>query len=178
MKNKIRNTVGYTGIVTLSQYINNKKIQVARVHNTGGASLFNFLAYCLAGDFTLAKAYTPTKIKLLKRTGKKISEYSYESVTNFIWLRTPPEPKYSSSESRVRFSFIIPKDFLQSLVLDTTEEALGIGLYSNAVADNDTEVENFMAFCTIDELNRNDLANTFLVVDWELIIANTQVSSK
>ena len=59
MKNTAINTLKYTGIVTLSQYIGSKKRQIARMHNEGGDALFRFLANCLAGDFTTAKLTMP-----------------------------------------------------------------------------------------------------------------------
>ena len=67
MKNTAINTLNYTGIVSLSQCIGNRKIKIAQMHNTGGASLFNFLANCLIGNFTTAKINYPTKIKLINR---------------------------------------------------------------------------------------------------------------
>ena len=114
MKNVAINTLQYSGIVTFSQYIENKKVKLAQIHNTGGSSLFDFLAKCLAGDFTLAKEHRPTKIRLLRRYGSKPAEYTYESVTPFIFLRVPPESVATSgSETRVRFSFIVPKDLIE-----------------------------------------------------------------
>lgn len=173
MKNVAINTLNYTGIVTLSQYIGTKKVQVAKLHNTGGASLFTFLANCLAGDFTIAKANRPAKVKLLIRSGTDSSTYSYSPITRFVSLRTPPEPTFSAGESRVRFSFIIPRDFLDSLnVSSSKDEIIGLGLYAHSVKDVENEASNFMAFCTLDTLNKNALVNSFLVVDWELVISN------
>lgn len=168
MKNIATNALSYTGIVTLSQYVGTKKIKVAQLHNTGGASLFNFLSNCLAGDFTIAKLNRPTKVKLLRRYADVSGTYSYESVTEFIFLRTPPEPAFNAGESRVRFSFIIPRDFLDTL--SNSGGTLGLGLYANSVLDGDTE--NFMAFCALDELDQSALLNAFLDVDWELVISS------
>ena len=176
MNNTAVNTLNYTGIVTLSQYIGSKKVQIAQTHNTGSASLFNFLATCLAGDFTIAKLNLPTKIKLLCRE-EVYGEYVYSPITSFIFLRTPPEPSFNAGESRVRFSFIIPRDFLESInQVASSGSVLGLGLYANSVPDVESETSNFMAFCVLDELDRSMFINTFLVVDWELIIANTPSS--
>lgn len=178
MKNVAVNTLNYTGIVTLSQYIGDKKVQIAKFHNTGGASLFNFLSSCLAGDFTTAKAHRPTKIKLLCRSGRSASDYQYESRTEFIFLYTPPEPVFSASESRVRFSFIISRDLIESVTYRSSQdEVLGIGLYANSAKESESECGNFMAFCPLADLDKSaltTLANAFLVVDWELRIANVQ----
>ena len=174
MKSTAVSTINYTGIVTLSQYIGSKKINIAKIHNTGGSSLFSFLASCLAGDFQIAKANRPTKIKLLSRIGSKDDGgYYYKPITESIFLRTPPDPTYKAGESRVRFSFIVPREFLESLE-PIDGGVLGIGLYANSVPDNDeAEAKNFMAFCLIDELDQGALLNTFLVVDWDLVISNS-----
>jgi hypothetical protein len=175
MKNVAINTISYTGIVTLSKYIGDKKIQIAQFHNTGNTSLFDFLANCLAGDFTLAKVNRPTKIKLLRRRGQNISDYYYTSATPFIFLRTPPVPSSTAGESRVRFSFMIPRDIVESLSYgDASNDILGLGLYANSVEDVESESGNFMAFCSLDTLDRASLVNVFLVVDWELVITNTE----
>ena len=80
-KNKAINTFTYTGVVTLSQYIGSKKIQVAQVHNAGGASLFEFLADCLIGDIEIAQTKRPTKIKLIYHSKIDDVDY-YESVSS------------------------------------------------------------------------------------------------
>lgn len=169
MKNIATNALNYTGIVTFYQRIGTKKIKVAQFHNTGGTSLFNFLSNCLAGDFAIAKLNRPTKVKLLRRYENATGTYSYESVTQFIFLRTPPAPTFNAGESRVRFSFIIPRDFLDKLT--SYDGVLGLGLYANSVLEGDTE--NFMAFCALDELDQSALVNVFLDVDWELVISNS-----
>ena len=175
MKNRALNTLNYTGIVTLSQYVGRKKIKIAQMHNTGGTSLFSFLANCLAGDFTAAKAHVPTKIKLLSRKGDATDGYyTYTPLTQYTALRTPPEPSADAGESRVRFSFIIPRDFIDSLSgLNAADETVGLGLFANSVPDKESEAGNFMAFCELANIDKNSLVNTFLVVDWDLIISNT-----
>ena len=169
MKNKALNTLNYTGIVTLSQYIGTKKVKVAQVHNTGNTSLFSFLANCLAGEFDKAKVDIPNKIMILRRSTTS-DGFSYTSVDNsFIPLRTPPVPAYTAGESKVRFSFIIPKDFLDSLKQSSSQDNVtGLGLYAKSAKSAD----NFMAFCALSDLDQNIQTNAYLVVDWELIISN------
>ena len=55
MKNTAINHINYTGIVTLSQYINGKKFLITQKHNAGAHMLFDFLADCLVGNFDLVK---------------------------------------------------------------------------------------------------------------------------
>lgn len=167
MKSTTNNTLGYTGIVTLSQYTRNKKIIVARKHNQGGNSLFNFIADSLAGDFDIARLERPTKILPLKisenASGEK--EIQKASNTNFIQLLTNPEKVPSVSSGIVRYSFIIPSDVL------TDSDFNAIGLY--AASATEADFENYAAICTIDDIDRNNISiSSMLVVDWELIITN------
>lgn len=170
MRNKAINTLKYTGIVTLSQYIGTKKVNIAQRHNTGGSSLFEFFADCLIGDFTMAKATMPTKIMLVKRTESKNGagnvDFTYEDVSGFIYLLTKPEKVYNSAGSAVRYSFVIPKDMLESI---NNFEGLGLGLYTDGAVKS--EPENFAAFCELN-LSKSSIISASLVIDWELIISN------
>jgi hypothetical protein len=142
---------------------------VAKLYNTGGASLFDFLAGCLIGDFNTANTKIPKKIMLLERTSLQqedgSSSYDYKAISNFILLNSYPEKVEYASQSRVRFSFIIPRDLVENI----TSTNMGLGLYArNAASD---EPENFVAFCALD-LDSTTITNSSLVVDWELVIAN------
>ena len=176
MKNMAINTLNYTGIVTLSQYVENKKITLAQVHNTGGTSLFNFLANCLAGHFQYTRVNWPTKIKLLTRYGDNNS-YTYSSVSGFIFLRTAPEViEKDTRECRVRYSFMIPRDLLENI---TDFGHLGLGLYTHGTAEN--EPENFAAFCELGpdlKLDKSELISASLLVDWDIVIANAGDANK
>jgi hypothetical protein len=157
MKNIAINTLKYTGIVTLSQYIGNKKIKVAQMHNNGGSPLFNFLTDCLVGDFENARLNRPTKIKLLSyNTESK----AYEAVSGFITLLYPAEKVDGPA---VRYSFMISKEFIASA--DFTN--LYLGLYTSAT----TDVNNFAAICKLN-ISKTSLTNVALLVDWELAISN------
>ena len=169
MKNTAINTLTYTGIVTLSQYIGNKKVKIAQLHNTGGESLFKFLANCFAGNFESAQNNRPAKVKLLNKTlvGDDIV---YRSVSGFIFVRNLQQRLVNSRECCVRYSFIIPRDLFEDL---TNISTLGLGLYSLDTPED--EPGSFVAFCALSadlNLNRNKITNASLVVDWDLLIAN------
>ena len=171
MKNTAINTLKYTGIVTLSQYIGTKKFKIAQQHNAGGSYLFDFLAHSLIGDFTYAKILKPTKVVVLKRKKTEGNDgYTYISKSGFITLTTNPEIITDNDKTRVRYSFIIPKDQVESLVTDDLT-GLCLGLYSNAVTDFN-ELHNYSAICEIGSVSKNALINSSLVVDWELVISN------
>lgn len=163
MKNKALNSLQYTGIVTLSQYINNKKIPIKKIHNKGGDSLFSFLTDCLIGDFNIAKLSRPTKIMLLQVDENK-SELTVKNNSGFIYLLSKPEKIYNNSCNTVCLSFIVPKDMLSSADFNA------IGLYSDNATIYDRN--NYSAICLID-INNNDLTvSSVLAVDWELILSN------
>ena len=171
MKNTAVNTLTYTGIVTISQYIGAKKVKIAQKYNTGGTTLFDFLSDCLCGDWTLAKAKRPTKIKVLEWS-QDGQNRDYKSISGFIFLRNPPEKvedQEQPNQSRVRYSFLIPRDMFENI---SGTRGLGLGLYASGALE--TEPGNFSAFCELDELGQNltSLSNSSLVVDWELVIAN------
>lgn len=175
MKNIAKNTLTYTGIVTLSQYIGTKKVKIAQFHNTGGASLFDFLADCLIGEeLETVRAKMPRKVRLLQRIplGETIEAgYRYEAVSGFIFLLEQPKKIESATQSQVRYSFLIHRDMLETV---TDYSTLGLGLYANNASDSEeySDVENFTAFCMLN-FSRNALASSSLVVDWDLIIANS-----
>ena len=143
MRNTAINNLTYTGIVTLSRYVGSKKIKIAQLHNTGGNPLFDFLADCLIGDFVTAKVFRPTKIMLLNRieVSDEPGTYEYDSKSGFIYLLTKPEKIDSATQSKVRYSFIIPKDQIEGV--DTTT-GLGIGLYTDSTTLDD--INNYAAF--------------------------------
>lgn len=169
MKNIATNTLGYTGTVTLSQYIGSKKFKIAQVHNAGGNPLFNFLSDCLVGDFDVAKFSRPTKIRLLNYTQEsdettgKITKI-FTPASDFIYLLTKPEKIYNTSKGIVRYSFAISRDVLEGGNFNS------IGLYSNSASE--LEPDNFAAFCEVNVSKTAIAASSVLVVDWELTISN------
>lgn len=169
MKNIATNTLTYTGIVTLSQYIGKKKVQIAQVHNTGGSSLFSFLTNCLLGQFDTARESRPVKVKLLREI-QQGDGTTYKAISGFIFVRNFTDKSERPGECRVRYSFMIPRDLFE----DISISGLGLGLYSLSATDDNPE--EYIAFCTLTgmNVNRNQITNASLLVDWDLIIANTR----
>ena len=165
MKSSVINSLKYTGIVTLSQYIKGKKVKLSQVYNSGNNSLFDFIANCLVGDFDIAQVKRPTKIRLLK----KDDDGTYKAASGFIFLLAKPEKVINTStklQAAVRFSFIVPADML-------TKKFDSIALYTNDVSDLDNYVEDYAAICDVDDINTNTIVSSaVLVVDWDLIISN------
>lgn len=168
MINRALNTLEYSGIVTISQRIGNKKIEICKVHNTGGNSLFNFLTDCLVGDFDIAKLNQPKKIMLLRKVVDEVNIISYEDISGFIGYISKPEKISSDKGSTVRYSFIVSKAMVEN-VEDITDK-IGIGLYSEST----TDPENFAAYCEM-PFNKNEISNSaILVIDWDLNISNKE----
>jgi hypothetical protein len=167
MKNTAINNLSYTGIVTLSQCIGDKKIKIAQLHNAGGTALFRFFANCLIGNFPEAQTDRPAKIMLLD----KQADGSYESVSGFIFKRSAESIKNNLGECRVCYSFMVPRDFLENI---TSISTLCLGLYGAYVTKDD--LSNFIALCNLGsnglELTRAELTHASLIVDWELVISN------
>jgi hypothetical protein len=156
-------SIGYTGIVTLSQYIGGKKFIVAKTHNAGGKPLFNFLADCLVGDFEIARIDRPTKILLLNIDDNQ--QKSVATDTRFIYMLSKPERVYSDSEGIVRYSFIVPQDIFAGTKFNA------IGLYTDTATTQD--VNDYAAFCTLaPDFFNNVSVSSVLVLDWELHISN------
>lgn len=165
MKNTAINTLVYTGTVTLSQYINNKKYELARISNTGYSPLFEFFSYCLTGDFDSAKPLLPNKIMLLNITkDEKSNSLNYEGKSGFIYLMSAPK---IVNLGVVRLSFGIPRAYI-----DGNTKFNGIGLYSDLV--DSTDLDMFTACCTLeDNLMGIASGSSILIVDWELKISNS-----
>jgi hypothetical protein len=169
MKNIALNKLTYTGIVTLSQYIGAKKVKIAQFHNTGGSALFDFFIACLIEEnLDTLKSRRPKKVRLVQRylNGETAEEgYFYRAASGFIFMRTNGESK---KPGQVRYQFTISRDQLDAV---SDYNNLGLGLYSQNATEEDVKNGNYLAFCMLN-FSRNALANSALVVDWELTIAN------
>lgn len=172
-KNKAINMLTYTGVVTLSQYIRNKKTIVYQAHNKGGPVLFNFFANCLIGDFAKAEKSLPTKVMFLTNPTGEHEEYYYP-VSGFTHLLTTQERGYDDEIPYVRFSFVIPKDRVAPARTSTN---LYLGLYNEENPDPTSEAlaQKYMAVCPVDITGSS--ANAALVVDWDLYISNPPKST-
>jgi hypothetical protein len=164
MTGTAHNSVAYAGIVTLSQQVKSKKFTIAKIHNEGGISLFNFLADCLTGDFSNVNINRPMQIMLLHKDGDSYQKAN--NVSTFSQLLSAPERVYSETEGIVRYSFIIPYESLAN----TNFNAIGLYPLSASV----DELENFSACCEVnlDSISNKLSKSSVLAVDWELHIFN------
>lgn len=169
MKNNALNTLEYSGTVTLSQNIGNKKHKIAQYHNAGKYSLFSFLADCLVGDFDMAKVNRPSKIMLLH----KHDDGSLESLSGYIHHTRLPEKvtnQSSPNTSTVRYSFQISRNLLDGIDITKLDH---IGLYSDITSAEDYATELAALVKLKDDLNSNQVSATSAIfLDWDLNISN------
>ena len=167
IKSITQNNIGYTGIVKLSQYTKNKKFKIAEIHNEGGKPLFDFLADCLIGNFTVAATNRPNKIALLN-INDEAGQVTVEAAegTSFIYLLTAPEKVYNENAGVVRYSFIIPQEYFAGVGGAVRFNAIGLYL------DSATTVDDYAACCKVDTKDWSISISSVLVLDWELHIAN------
>lgn len=173
MNSTALNGLEYTGIVTLSRYINGKKIKVTQIKNSGSDLLFSFLYSCLLGDFNHAKNNQPTQIRLLSfNENETETKTKYTSASGLIYMRNA-ERFYDRIRSQyaVRFSFLIDKS-----MYDNSKGFNCVGLYPESATG--TDAENFLAVASFPkEFNYGEFGDdsTVLVLDWELSFSNKGV---
>ncbi len=154
---------GYTGVITLSQYRHGKKFTVTKTHNRGGKPLFDFLAYCLAGDFTLAKLEIPTKILLLYVDDE--NNISRAGEIKFITISEIEKVPSIDNEGVVKYSCIIPQEYFSGTDFNA------IGLYTESARLED--IADYAALGILDEDDIKSVSlSSVLVLDWELHISN------
>lgn len=162
LKGIARNALNYTGIVTLSQYINGKKYIIAKLHNEGGKPLFDFFAHCLAGEFDMARLLRPSRILLLNKDSGYLSAAPN---TEFVRQLSNPEKVSTSDAAKigaVRYSFIVSQDLFSGTNFNA------IGLYS----ETESNINNYSAIVDVNFANVPMSISSVLVLDWELHISN------
>ena len=161
IKSSTKSNISYTGMVTLSQYAGGRKVTTAKIHNTGGAPLFNFITDCLAADFTMAKLSSPYQILLIKTSDNGDSlDLLNATTSDFITILTKPE---KIDTNTVRYSFIVPQDAVADLTFNA------IGLYPKTATLSD--ITNYYALCKVKNPTTVSTSSV-LVVDWDLTISN------
>ena len=164
MKNTAINNLTYTGIVTLSQYIDGNKKIIKRIKNSGGSLLYDFFSSCLIGDFTTAAKTRPAKIIFLNKAVDDTTTTYIPVSEGFIYQTADPEriSSQTGTDTAICYSFTIPLEH-------TTQDCTHIGLYPLAATTLD--LDRYSAIC---EFNLNDAtisSSYVIVVDWVLHIA-------
>jgi len=165
MKNIARNTLTYSGKVTLSQWVGSKKIVVGQTHNSGGKLLFDFLASCFIGDFGGAYSKLPRQIGIYTEKNGLIS-----SGHKFPLIAAAKQVESTAKNSTVRYSFSIPFEVISSI---SSFENVYIGLYPENPINPDAAYADYLANFSLRDLKKSSFfLNSALVVDWDLQIIN------
>lgn len=164
--NKAISTLAYTGEVTLSKVVANKKVKIKKFHNAGGDPLFSFLADCLVGNYDTAKFKQPAKVMLINITKEGTEVTNYTPCSSFVYLLSKPEKLTvkNGPATAVKYSFMMSTEGISG-------NFTHIGLYTGR-ADSGS-LDNFVAICEMEEISLAALTDTpVLLIDWELTISN------
>ena len=195
-------SVGYSGKVTVT-VVDDRKVVSRKVgHNAGGQPLFQFLAQCLCGNYENTKPLQPLKIKLFynKATDTTAattnignwvgsdSNTSIEEASNFIFVNAPSateEIKITDKQGnlvakngyKAILHFRVPFSFV------TRNEINQICLYAQDESDPKRYSAYYLFTDSTDEKNlapikvNNQQASYNLIIEWELSIANVEVTN-
>lgn len=174
MNNGALSGLRYTGIVTLSQYINGKKRIIGKIKNTGGLPLFDFFTDCLIGNYETAQFNRPSKIMLLKYSDNAESP-ELIPVSGFIYMISRPEKVNGSdlfsdffdnigTASVACLSFLVPANAIN-------ETFTHIGLYTDSAGLYN--INDYAALVPVDMANTNFTSESVLLLDWYLIVSNS-----
>ena len=196
-------SVGYSGKVIVTVVDDRKVVSKKIGHNAGGQPLFLFLAQCLCGNYENAKASQPLKIKLFYNKAEDVtvatkniqdwvkSEGDFTSVTsasNFIFVNGPgthEEIKIIDKQGnlvakngykailhfRVPFAFVTQTKVNQICLYAQNEN--DDKKYSAYYLFKDITDEKKLAPTKVD----NQQASYNLIIEWELSIANVEVTN-
>lgn len=182
---KTTNTILYSGYVKISLVGPNGKVLLQKEsHNSGKSPLFEFLSYCLVGNYY--SELRPCRIRLFtKGTNESISTPRFDSDTcvSEAVLHEPGTQLNKESEAyQVTYHFKIPYAFIS---LDTTgSDAIiyKLALYSNknsSESDLDSPSATYLFTNTAgtdwadaaDAINLAGLQSNYsIIVDWTMTI--------
>ena len=172
--------INYVGTVKVSVQKDNKIISTKVFHNNGTMYLYEFLCYCLTGNFETVKNKRPFKIKLFKNEGSALPapEPATEAIneaTTFISIDQKgdvlpiiDETTNEISNYKAVFHFLIPYSFISKTEINQ------MCLYSATATDNDA----YSAIYYLVKADGTDwdpiqITNTSssiynLIIEWEL----------
>ena len=198
-------SIGYSGKVKVT-VVDDRKVVSRKVgHNAGGQPLFKFLAQCLCGNYENAKTSQPLKIKLfynktetetVAEATKNIQDWvksegdftNITSASNFIFVNGPSTPEeikitdengnlVAKNGYKAILHFRVPFAFV------TQDEVNQICLYAQD-ENNDKKYSAYYLFKDIKDEKKlapikvnNQQASYNLIIEWELSIANVEVTN-
>ena len=177
---KKKNNLSYKGTVRVSVQKDNKIISTKTYHNQGTKYLYEFLCYCLVGNFERVKNKKPFKIKLFDNSSQPeaptpATEVSSEAST-FISIDQKGEvlPELDENDNITNYKavlhFLIPYAFIAKT------EIKQICLYSSEATDNDAYSAIYYLTKTVDgnvdwdpiKITNSSASTYNLIIEWEL----------
>ena len=190
-------SVGYSGKVTVT-VVDDRKVVSRKVgHNAGGQPLFLFLAQCLCGNYKNTEPLQPLKIKLFynKATDTTAattninnwvgsdSNTSIEEASNFIFINAPSATEEIEDEKGNKNGYKAILHFRVPFSFVTRDEINQICLY----AQNEIDPKRYSAYYLFTDSTdaeklapikvNNQQASYNLIIEWELSIANVEVTN-
>ena len=178
MNNKTSQQIKYNGVVKVSIQKDGKIISTKTYHNAGTKYLYQFLCYCLAGDFTSIKNYRPFKIKLFKNTGSASNPDPTQSVeaSSFISVSQQPDVLPIKNDDQIVnyktvLHFVVPYSYifqqginqvcLYSMGATTKEDYSAIYYFINSEGDEPQ-------WTPIDDRAEQENSIYNLIIEWEM----------
>lgn len=174
IENKTGTNIGYSGKVSIKILHGTKAVKNITIHNNGCQPLFDFLAYCLVGDYNEANSPRYLRAFETQNTEAQSFDPEHESTLRIIPVSSITKVNSSNANSGVvRYSFLTPGSFfLPGSVIDE------LALYSSANIDSKTNPSAYIILRPATEDPEHPYESisidpdTNLVIIWELSISN------
>ena len=153
------NTISYKGEITLTVMHGKKKVKTIKTHNNGLLPLFEFLAHCLAGDFSARDV--PNYIRLFDSSNVELTYNAIPQTSLISYTST-------STSATATLSFNVASGELRTL-----ENAIKtFKIYS---LKNMNDPTNPSATFTLDSGEEITISSgAILIVAWKMSVGNVQ----
>lgn len=175
--------IKYSGKVTVKLQQGNRILSSRQSTNSGGESMFKFIAYCLAGDYSVAEELRPCKVMLFHNdedtpAGAKATTGN-ASLCNFKYTENKSIPANTSTETAqwsTTYHFRIPYAWIRG-----NKNINTVCLYGkNAQVPENTSLGDYAAWYQFTDGTGNNwvpietanLDNTNIIIDWTVSIEN------
>lgn len=169
VENKPVQSIGYSGRIKLALRSGRTVILTKTYNNNGFSPLFEFLSYCLAGQYSAANEIRPSKIMLWNSSGDPTACNLDSSAQASGFISNNTAATISKTKDTTIFHFLIPKIYI------TNQQFNQIALYGNTISDkkNPSALFNLVSNGSWEGINISEWADNFnLVVEWEMTVSN------
>lgn len=167
---KRKNSLGYSGQVTVKILHGDKVVKVKKVHNKGRDRLFSFISYCLGNNYFEQKA--PRFLRTFNVDSALVEdtlplELTFDNqVSDIVGVSSITYP----SNHSVAFTFLIPSSQISNTNSNTTINALA--LYS-VETFGDSSMSDPLAYVYLEGEDIISVSSgSNLIIIWELSLVN------